>query len=386
MKNLLIAIFCMPALMFAQGIEFFEGDWKEALALADKEEKLVFVDAYAKWCGPCKRMAAQSFTNEELGEFHSANFISMKMDMEEPYAQSFRQKYPVAAYPTIFYLDGKGEIVKKVTGYRTAEQLVMIGKGAVASVDRTGDLKAEYDKGNRDYDLMLKYVTELNKVGKPSLKISNEYLKSKPDISHVERLDFLYAAVVDSDSRLFQQMITEKEYYIKKYGADVFEEKIKKSCNATVKKAVDYEYPELLDEAIANMKVACPNNASKYDIEAKKSYALSLAQLDDWLDLNKKYLKKYGKNDVELYKASISESRKAFGNNPKAKEATEDYCKSLLKIDDKTEHYFTYVKILLEHKKNAEAEKMAEEALKKATAKGEDTKKLEGMLEYIKSI
>ncbi len=37
----------------AQGIEFFKGTWEEALAEAKKQDKILFVDAYAKWCGPC---------------------------------------------------------------------------------------------------------------------------------------------------------------------------------------------------------------------------------------------------------------------------------------------------------------------------------------------
>ncbi|KAA3624690.1 MAG: thioredoxin, partial [Bacteroidetes bacterium] len=41
----------------AQGIEFLHLTWDEALELAKEEEKIIFVDAYAVWCGPCKRMS-----------------------------------------------------------------------------------------------------------------------------------------------------------------------------------------------------------------------------------------------------------------------------------------------------------------------------------------
>jgi len=101
---------------YGQGIEFFDGTWKEALAQAEKEDKIVFVDAYAQWCGPCKRMAKNEFTKTEVGDFFNKNFINLKLDMEIADGMSFGAKYPVSAFPTLFFLTPDGEIVKKITG------------------------------------------------------------------------------------------------------------------------------------------------------------------------------------------------------------------------------------------------------------------------------
>ena len=66
-----------------KGIEFYEGNFNDALAKAKYENKIIFMDAYASWCGPCKKMAANVFTDEKAGEYFNANFVNLKMDMEK---------------------------------------------------------------------------------------------------------------------------------------------------------------------------------------------------------------------------------------------------------------------------------------------------------------
>lgn len=66
----------------AEGIAFFHGTWQETLAKAKSENKLVFVDFYTQWCGPCLNMAQTVFVLPEVGAFYNANFVSAKIDTE----------------------------------------------------------------------------------------------------------------------------------------------------------------------------------------------------------------------------------------------------------------------------------------------------------------
>ena len=52
-----------------RSIEFDHSDWKALLEKANKENKLVFVDCFTTWCGPCKWMAKNVFTNDTVADF-----------------------------------------------------------------------------------------------------------------------------------------------------------------------------------------------------------------------------------------------------------------------------------------------------------------------------
>ena len=65
LKTCFLLLFCLQFSFAEDGINFFKGTFKEAKALAAKEHKIIFMDAYTSWCGPCKRMAKNVFTDKK---------------------------------------------------------------------------------------------------------------------------------------------------------------------------------------------------------------------------------------------------------------------------------------------------------------------------------
>jgi thiol-disulfide isomerase/thioredoxin len=233
----------------AQGIEFFQGRWEDAIEEAKKLGKPIFVDAYAKWCGPCKRMAATTFKSAEAGEFFNKNFINVKLDAEEGDGIVFRRKYPVSAFPTLFFIDEKGEVLHKLVGAQDVKGLIEQGNLALRKVDFSKEYAAEYEKGNREPELIYNYVKSLNKSNKSSLKISNEYIRTQKDLTTEFNLRFLLEAAVEADSRLFTLLIENRKAIAKLEGEPAVADRIELACGNTVKKAIEFETPELLDEA-----------------------------------------------------------------------------------------------------------------------------------------
>ena len=76
-KISLLLILIISQQAFSQhSIKFEESSFASILAKAKAEKKLVFMDAYASWCGPCKMMDKQVFTQAEVGSTFNDIFIN----------------------------------------------------------------------------------------------------------------------------------------------------------------------------------------------------------------------------------------------------------------------------------------------------------------------
>lgn len=117
----------------AQGIKFTEGNWKEILALAEKEKKLVFVDCCTEWCQPCKKMEKETFSLKKVGEYFNTHFINVKMDMERGEGPVILNMYKINAFPTLLFVNAKGEEVFRIVGDKTEQELLQVGADALAS-------------------------------------------------------------------------------------------------------------------------------------------------------------------------------------------------------------------------------------------------------------
>lgn len=107
------------------GIRFRKVPLADAMKEAMENEQLIFIDAYTSWCGPCKRMAATSFKNQEVGEVFNEQFINLKIDVElDADGPEIARLYKVKAYPTLLVIDGKGKLVKSVIGFQSEDQLL----------------------------------------------------------------------------------------------------------------------------------------------------------------------------------------------------------------------------------------------------------------------
>lgn len=127
-KLFFLALACGMALSASAQITFFEGTWADVKAKAKKENKMIFVDAYTVWCGPCKWMSANTFKDKNVGEFYNTNFVNYKFDMEKGEGPTFANEFSINAYPTLLYFHADGTVAHRTEGSEDATAFLEHGK------------------------------------------------------------------------------------------------------------------------------------------------------------------------------------------------------------------------------------------------------------------
>lgn len=365
---------------FAQGIEFFHGTWSEAKAKAKTEGKIIFADAFAEWCGPCKRMAKVVFTDEKVGEFFNANFVNLKIDMEKAENAEFAGKYPVSAYPTLMFLDSTGKVIQKSVGAKDVAGLLEFATKAQGRSDKSADYEKAYNEGSRDPQFLYDYVKSLNAAGKPSLKITNEYLAGQQDLGSDFNLRFILEGATESDSRVFEMLLKNKAKIATLAGEQAVNTRIEKCCGNTLKKAIEYKDEKLLAEAKAKMKAANPERADAFGWEADMKYYTAVKDVKGYLGAARAYQKSEVKNNSAKLHDLVIALLRAFPDDPKALDQAEKWAKSASEAGGLPEYYMTLAEV---HKRQGDKPKARAAAEKALKAIGEtDTKNMKPRVEF----
>ncbi|MBB4080478.1 thiol-disulfide isomerase/thioredoxin [Lewinella aquimaris] len=197
-KSLLALLFLSSLGLLAQqegGVRFEEKPFDELLAQARQEDKLIFIDAYATWCGPCKMMTAKVFPDSAVGAVYNARFINAKFDMEKGEGPGLARRYSVSAYPTYLFVNGEGDLVHKGLGYIPKPALLNLADVAI-SENSLGALGDRYEAGDRDPAFVKMYAEVLTanyEEGRADRVVSG-YLDGQQDWSSPENLHLILAS------------------------------------------------------------------------------------------------------------------------------------------------------------------------------------------------
>ena len=111
-----------------KGIQFHQGNWDEALARAKAENKLIFLDIYATWCGPCKMLKKKTFSEESVGTYYNEKYINVALDGEKGEGIPLAKRYEIKAYPSLLFINGEGKLVARSAGFVSPEDFLEMGK------------------------------------------------------------------------------------------------------------------------------------------------------------------------------------------------------------------------------------------------------------------
>lgn len=359
-----------------QGIDFFHGTFNEALEEAEGSGKMIFIDAYASWCGPCKRMAKQVFPLPEVGEVYNKNFVNLKIDMEKGEGLKLRKKLPVSAYPTFFFLDSKGKIVHQVKGGRSPEGFIKLALTAIQKNDNSAEYAEMYENGKRDFNTVYNYVKALNKAGKQSLKISNDYLNSQSDLNTDDNLRFILEACIEADSRIFDLLVEKRKAIENIANPEDVEQKIQLACKNTLEKAVSYNSKELLDEAKMKCKAHVKEGGDKFAFKADLVFFGAQKEEKNYLKSAKSYVKKIVKNSALDLDALSKDIFLHFDGKSEAMKYAETLSEKACENGGMPAYYYTYAQVLNKNKNLDKALEVLDRGISIAREQGDSAKDL----------
>ena len=195
-----------------KGIQFFKGTFAQALAKAKSEGKPLFVDFYAVWCGPCKKMEKQIFTQPEVGEYFNKHFVAVQLDAEKPENVDVAKTYKVEAFPTLGIFDGEGKALSINVGYMNAQELMAMAKTAVGEVKGFEQLYKEYRQNPNDLTIQQDLLTLA-----PQFLTTQDGMDAEKWVVRVRKIYQAYIEKKMSDNSL----INRKDYIIIGYlGGD----------------------------------------------------------------------------------------------------------------------------------------------------------------------
>ena len=165
MRLLIVICMLLQLPTFGQeGTKFRELTFKEALAAAKKEGKLVFVDCYTSWCGPCRDMAEKVFPQKEAGDYFNPRFVCVKYDMEKGEGEELAKRFEVRAYPTFLIVRPDGTAQHKIVGGSDLKAFIaQVGEG----LDEKKNLlflNEAYERGGMDTHQLMAYYSALTKA------------------------------------------------------------------------------------------------------------------------------------------------------------------------------------------------------------------------------
>lgn len=163
MKRVLLT-FALAAGMVSAAMaqtDFRHISYAEGLEAAKAEGKLLFVDFYTEWCGPCKMMANNVFPQKEVGDYMNAKFVCLKIDAEKGEGVELAKRFDIKAYPTFITISADGKELGRREGGMDADELPMLVE-RMLNPDLTPErMKARYESGERTAELMAVYAAYL---------------------------------------------------------------------------------------------------------------------------------------------------------------------------------------------------------------------------------
>lgn len=302
----MLAIASINAVSQNRSINFETGTFAEAKEKAKKENKMIFIDFYTVWCGPCKWMEKNVYTNDTVADFYNKNFICLKIDAEKGEGIDLRKLYKVNAFPMFIFTNNEGKMLHQACGVHQPKDFIALGKDALSPDKQISKLILQYEKRKKDSDFVLKLLDAMSSASMSIDSIKADYFSNQKDedIFLENNWKIIDMHVNDFDSKEFQFLLKNQAKF-----SDLYKEPVDSNYGGPVSKKIYWvclsrarsimrDKPADKEEKFLDLK----EQIKKIDFEKKDQL---LVEIDlEFFDLKKdkeSYIKLASSGVVEKY-------------------------------------------------------------------------------------
>ena len=286
---------------FAQGIIFRQDDWQNVLMQAKAQKKLIFVDIYTTWCGPCKEMDKKTFTQTAVGDKFNARFINYKIDAEKGFGITLTKRYRVTSYPTCLFVDANENLVYKQEGQLEASDLLKEAEMVLnnqANAKPLYALEKLYNEGRKDSEFLYEYIGVRSLYsGIDNKGLVDDYIKSLNPIQYSadKTLRLVVSNGFKIDGKAFDLLLKfrEKAESLFEGGVEKVNRAFSESINEVFSEALKNKNQVLFDQAIAANLKALPNTADRVNDKNKLAFYLAMKDVNKFTEAAEQYLDQY---------------------------------------------------------------------------------------------
>lgn len=384
MKYLFLCIGLLTAFGGASqnGITFQQSSWDDVLATADRENKLIFLDAYTTWCGPCKMMSAHTFTDAEVGRFFNANFVNAKFDMEKGEGRALARRYNVRAYPTLLFINGDGELVHQGLGYHDMIQFMELGRAALDDKNNLTGMAARYEAGERSPAFLYDYAYLLAGIDDPDQReVAKAYLDTQEDWGTEENRAFLLSFTDQAKGPMFEYMAANRTDFEEQFGKTKVVNFIQRLVIREVSRGQGSQ--PVLEEMEELITRSFPDLADLLIARFRMTYYQRAGDLPQFAAAAVHYLDTYGSDDAnELNTVAWAFFEEV--NDPALLQKAVSWAKRSVELDKNYYNMDTLASLYFKTGEKKKAKQAAEEAIELAKANQENYQVTQQLLERIK--
>lgn len=239
LKSILsVAFLSLPITVISQtkNINFEHGTFAEIKTKAKKENKLIFVDAFTTWCGPCKQMSNNVFTNDTVADYFNKNFVNAKIDMEKDEGIDLAKQYEVKCYPNLLFIDGDGNVIHRVAGSMTAHEFIVFAEDTKKPQKCYSYYSKNYEANKNKSDFLRNYIDAREGTCLDVDVLLKRYfdMQKNDDLLSKENWLMIKNYTNNIESREFKYIISNKVKFENLYKVNEVNEKLNDVCKSSL--------------------------------------------------------------------------------------------------------------------------------------------------------